>query len=139
VQYQTVDGKTKGDHIEWLQQSAVIPYKLVSIAIDQTTIEVFNAKRKGKRVRYTPYWDAILLYSWLQYTHTMHEEMDRLQENIMRCTTTYAMKAMHWGHKRTKNAIDILLTHNLIKKKRFTLRNEKGALVGSQQGIALVQ
>ena len=137
--YYTRDDEAKRETIEWLQQSAIVPHKLISIALDQTKVQVFNAKKGSKRVTATPTWDAINLYIWLQYTHKWHEHEGRLQDGVMRCTSTYAMKALHLSHKRIKAAIDVLTTHDLISKKRYTLRNERGALAGSQQGIVLLK
>ena len=56
--YYTRDDEAKRETIEWLQQSAIVPHKLISIALDQTKVQAFNAKRKGGRIISTPTWAA---------------------------------------------------------------------------------
>ena len=133
---ETLDGKFKSEVVEWLTESAHVPLTLVYDALERTkTLQ--RIKKPGKRFDHTSVWDAIQVYIWIQYIDRQREK-DGVKDNVLWCTTTYVMKAMEWKHARTRDAITVLETKNLLTRKRYTIRNDRGQVSGSQQGLILV-
>jgi len=126
------------EHVEWIRSKVHIPCKLYSLALAQIKVQDWNAKKKNKRVTHTPYNDAILLYGWMQYTYKWHLEEGRPKEEIDPVTTTYIMKGLHWGHKKTRDAIDILEVHKFVERRNYIFRDDEGKITGKQQGLKLV-
>lgn len=121
--YKTVGDLQKSEFIQFLQDNAVVPFRLIGAALQWAELED-REKRRGPR-RNNPYWDAVLLYIWFQFVKREREEQGRVVEGEIYCSPSYIRNALHWGKTRYKTAVETLKKYNLISRHVKEWHNEK--------------
>lgn len=127
--HETVADLQKTEFIRFLQENAVVPFRLINSALRHSELMRFDKKT----IKCNPYWEAVQLYVWMQHLKASREIEGKLVDNELYASPSYIMKGLNWGKARYRRAIGVLKKYHLISRHVKEWRNEETGRIKHSQ------